>query len=164
MKKIRFTGLADTEFQEKIRQYHQEFLTKMDSWLVKPSFRRSVTVHVCDRMKSNAGRAYYLKLLMKLNYWMLYKNDVELRDTYGHELAHLITFTMYSRRGYIPKGHGDEWKHVMRALGLVPKRCHDLSRYEMKKMKTEYKEERDGRKNQTQQEDVLSAAASPGRP
>ena len=169
--KIKFTGIEDAEFQAKIRLYHQEFVERVQTWLLKPTFRKTIIVHVCDRMKSNGGWAYGARE-MKLNYWMLYRNDKELRETYGHELAHLITCKLYrrkvwkSKRGftiYSPSAHGHEWKHVMKSLGLPPERCHKFTRDVMTSMKKEYREYKHGPKNKTQQEDVLPSPAPAGR-
>ena len=44
-----------------------------------------------------------------------------INRTPGHEVAHLITFSVYGR----VKPHGREWKSVMLILGLDPKRCHN---------------------------------------
>lgn len=49
------------------------------------------------------------------------ENDF-ISQTVPHEVAHYISRKRY---GYEGRGHGREWKTVMMALGLTPKRCHD---------------------------------------
>lgn len=45
-----------------------------------------------------------------------------IANTVAHEYAHIAAFEKY---GYKIKPHGEEWKRVMRVIGVDPKRCHD---------------------------------------
>ena len=47
-----------------------------------------------------------------------------LKNTIGHEYAHLVAFTYFGWKAVRGKPHGRHWKAVMRSLGLNPKRCH----------------------------------------
>jgi SprT protein len=49
--------------------------------------------------------------------------DEFIRDTPGHEAAHLIAIELYGRDG---KGHGRPWKEVMRVIGQSADRCHSM--------------------------------------
>lgn len=77
-----------------------------------------------------AGTANYGTWTIDLNPVLLSENfEAMLADTVPHEMAHLITDTVYPhahQRGLGQKRspHGAEWKSVMRALGCEPTRCH----------------------------------------
>lgn len=43
-----------------------------------------------------------------------------------HELAHLLNFAINYTPGWPLASHGEEWKEVMRKLGVEPKRLHHL--------------------------------------
>jgi SprT protein len=72
-----------------------------------------------------AGYAYWSKNKIRLNLkaFELEPEDM-IENTVPHELAHL-----YARRhfGHRIKPHGNEWKTVMRALGIEAKRCHSYA-------------------------------------
>lgn len=167
MKRIKFDGKSDPVFEAKIRQYHEEFLKLIESWIVKPQTRRTIKVELCDRFKSYGGYAYYGEMRIKLNYWMLYKSDEDLHQTYGHELAHLIAYLLFGyrrHRWHQIRPHGREWQHVMKGLGLVPHRCHRFGYEERERMKKEYRKEKHGHKHkdQAQQENDVLPQTQPG--
>lgn len=60
---------------------------------------------------------------IRLNADLLYgpHRDDMLAQTVPHEVAHIVQFQVY---GHNTKHHGEEWKRLMRALGLPPTRCH----------------------------------------
>lgn len=71
---------------------------------------------------STSGRAYYLRNLILLNRQLFHENQNKfLTNTIPHELAHLISFTLYGQAGM---GHKLHWKNVMRVLGVQASRCH----------------------------------------
>lgn len=95
-----------------------------------------------------AGRAYPNTHVLRFNPHLALRdwNDM-VNDTVPHECAHLIDYEinnkleeqmlaraaalearMFGRRRKMPKRdiHGDSWKAVMRVLGVVPKRCHNI--------------------------------------
>lgn len=55
--------------------------------------------------------------------------DIFVDQIVGHEFCHLVADAVYAHRG-----HGSEWKEVMRTFDLQPDRCHklDVSRYARK--------------------------------
>ena len=71
-----------------------------------------------------AGKASPLKNKIMLNTVLLAENgQVFIDGTVGHEVAHLISVELFGRSG---RGHGYNWKSVMKVLGLNDERCHEL--------------------------------------
>jgi SprT protein len=78
-----------------------------------------------DLLGRCAGRAYCRENRIRLNPVLLLENQTDfIEETVPHEVAHLLTRTLYLGPGRM-KPHGPEWKAVMLALGLKPTRCHD---------------------------------------
>lgn len=76
-----------------------------------------------DLVGTTAGRAHQDKRHVQLNAVLLTENLDEFeKQIIPHELAHLLVMHLYGFSG----GHGDEWKHTMRRLGLTPDRTHSL--------------------------------------
>lgn len=75
-----------------------------------------------NRLKSTAGRAWYeedkidlsVELFREHTHWML-------TDVIPHELCHMAAWRWHKH-----SGHGPAWKDTMRAIGLEPKRTHDM--------------------------------------
>ena len=68
------------------------------------------------------GTANYGQNRISLNSILLNENlDHFIRQTVGHELAHLIAHFVYPN---LRQAHGAEWKQVMRFIGLTADRCH----------------------------------------
>ena len=71
-----------------------------------------------------AGKANYNGWKIHYNYTLLkenFKNFVE--DTIVHEVAHLVEYAKYQKCG-----HKENWKGIMRQLGISdPQRCHDYN-------------------------------------
>lgn len=77
-----------------------------------------------DLRGTTAGYAYYATNIVKFNPILLHENTDDFKtDTIPHEIAHVVSFKLYGLAG---KGHGPNWKHVMRRLGVTPTRCHSL--------------------------------------
>lgn len=77
-----------------------------------------------DLRGRRAGVAYYNRNLIRLNNKLLIENQSDfIKQTPGHEAAHLIARQMY---GPFIQSHGLEWKRIMLAIGLQPIRCHDF--------------------------------------
>lgn len=64
--------------------------------------------------------------------------DETVHETVPHEFAHLIDYALHPenfRRPVVKKGrkaarrslHGPTWKQIMRALGVAPERCHQMT-------------------------------------
>ena len=71
-----------------------------------------------------AGKAYLTQNHVQLNSVLLQENVEDfIHQTIGHEVAHLATFARYGRA---VSPHGEEWKKMMRSIGLEPNRCHNF--------------------------------------
>lgn len=89
----------------------------------KTSFARP-RIEFSNRLTSTAGKAYFLENKIVLSTPLLELNkDTFIKDTPGHEAAHLISFKLFGRSGM---GHGANWVGVMRTIGQVAKRCHQM--------------------------------------
>jgi SprT protein len=75
-----------------------------------------------DLRGRTAGQAIFRQNRIRINRVLLENNfDAFIKQTVGHELAHLVCWKLYGPRA---KAHGAEWKKVMGVLGLPPLRCH----------------------------------------
>lgn len=84
---------------------------------------RECKIELNPRMRSTAGRAFYRSNKIQLNERLLTDNPQDIEQTFAHELAHLISYALYGDAG---KGHGSNWRRVMKQLGYEPDRTHDL--------------------------------------
>lgn len=76
-----------------------------------------------DLVGTTAGKAFQTEQHVQLNAVLLTENIDEFeKQIIPHELSHLLVMHLYGFSG----GHGDEWKHTMRRLGLTPDRTHSL--------------------------------------
>lgn len=76
-----------------------------------------------DLVGATAGKAFQERRHVQLNAVLLQENLEEFEaQVIPHELAHLLVHHLYGFSG----GHGDEWKHTMRRLGLSPERTHKM--------------------------------------
>jgi predicted SprT family Zn-dependent metalloprotease len=79
------------------------------------------------RLKTTAGRAFiahdpqYIDLSVEL--MEQYLNEF-CTVIIPHELAHCVAFLVYN-----DPGHGKHWKRIMKELGLIPERCHNMVNY-----------------------------------
>jgi len=111
-------GVRNNEMRDQVGKYHAEFLE------IYPQFAdREITVKLNKSMRTRGGTASYRDSDIKLNYRLFLKYPKKLRQTYGHELAHLISFWLHGDEG---RGHGFRWKEIMLKLGLEPQRCHKM--------------------------------------
>jgi len=81
------------------------------------------------RMRTAAGRAFTRESRIELNSRLQDlpegAREEELRNTFLHELAHLIAFAKAGRNRILP--HGPEWQQACRDLGIPGEnRCHSL--------------------------------------
>ena len=86
-------------------------------------FDKPVTYPVIQYNKKGktAGTANYSTWVLNFNPILLTENvEAFLKRTVVHEIAHLITRTIYPGSS----AHGQEWKSVMVFLGAEPSRCH----------------------------------------
>lgn len=57
----------------------------------------------------------------------------ERRETVLHEICHVVVRYEGKKSGKKVRSHGREWQHKMRALGIEPKRCHEVNRDGLKR-------------------------------
>lgn len=105
------------ECMEQVRFYVDELRTKAGIIMPMPIIK-------FDLRGTTAGRAWGgKKHLIQFNPILLDENPEDfIRQTVGHEVAHLGAFV---KHGCGIKPHGQEWSHVMWALRLPAKRCHN---------------------------------------
>jgi len=68
------------------------------------------------RMRSTAGRAFYLESKIELNPLLKQVPGMEVQGTLLHELAHLIAHARAGKRRIAP--HGVEWRQACTDLGI----------------------------------------------
>lgn len=93
------------------------------SVVIDPKIRYNVT-------GTTAGYAEFDSHILDFHLGLAVDNkDVFVEEIVGHEFCHLVSDVVYSHRG-----HGVEWKEVMREFDLKPDRYHklDVSRYARK--------------------------------
>ena len=82
----------------KIRTYMSE-VENYEHKGIKYSF--DITVNLNTRMRSCGGRAFYNNNHIHINYRLFNDNeDNDLRNTFTHELAHLIAHHIYNRSNW----------------------------------------------------------------
>jgi len=86
-----------------------------------------------DLVGRAAGQAVYDRFsnksphVIRVNPILLNENESYIvNQTVPHEMAHVVVHQFYEARGIQVRGHGNEWKRVMRYFGLQPDRCHSL--------------------------------------
>lgn len=144
MKVINFTK----ELEKEITFFHKEGMDKIrESFTITPEMddllNNRLVIEGSNLLRSCGGKAimtkinskYYL-LRIKLNKKLHELNPNELRNTYLHELAHIIANLLKSS----PQFHNDFWKEVMISMGLEPQIYHemDVSCFKPKKRKFQY--------------------------
>lgn len=86
---------------------------------------------IWDVTGTTAGKALYQRNQISLNLAIFTREPLSaLRETIGHELAHLIVYWLHPNQA---KPHGVEWQQTMRMLGLVPQRCHQFAVDDLKR-------------------------------
>ena len=94
-----------------------------------PILAASVVVDWNPRMRTAAGRAFSRDHRIELNPRLQSlpegQHEQELRNTFLHELAHLVAIERAGKKRIQP--HGTEWKTACRDLGIPGEdRCHSL--------------------------------------
>ena len=80
---------------------------------------------------TTGGKAFYRSWTLGFNPILLRENEeLFIKQTVTHEIAHLITHFIYPHA----KAHGYEWKRIMVVLGAEPSRTHsyDTTRSQVK--------------------------------
>lgn len=112
-------------FDEALTREAVELLLKLGL----PHIAEKVTVIWNKRLRTTAGRAYSAQAKIELNPRLQVldeeKREQEIRQTFLHELAHVVAYSRYPNQGI--KAHGPEWKKACADLGIPgEERCHDL--------------------------------------
>ena len=134
---ISFYGQADSLMRLKVKALHEQAIQVLPEIA---NYRIFITLN--PRMRSCGGRAKVRGEYgyIDLNYRLFVDNPDQLKQTYLHELAHVV---QRKRHGYDKrvKSHGIEWQRIMRDFGLNPDRCHsmDVSAYKSKRKRFLYK-------------------------
>lgn len=103
------------ECLDKVKYYVDLLQTAAGVYLPYP------TVHFNLR-GTTAGRAWPRKNVIEFNPILLDENpEVFVQQTVGHEVAHLAAWIKHP--GTEP--HGQAWRHIMWAIKLPAKRCHN---------------------------------------
>lgn len=76
---------------------------------------------------TTAGSAYLKEWEIRVNPTLLIENpDSFVDEVIPHELAHLLVYRVFGRKGVAP--HGNEWKWMMQTvLGVTAKRTHNFA-------------------------------------
>jgi SprT protein len=81
-----------------------------------PTISFSLRGSVSGRASGRQNRLYFNPILLDEN------PEKFVRQTVGHEVAHLASFRKFGSR---IDPHGIEWARIMRAVDLPPYRCHN---------------------------------------
>lgn len=77
-----------------------------------------------DLIGRDAGKAYWRTRHLRLNHILLLENFEQFEQSIiPHELSHLICRFLHGKKA---SSHGDEWKAIMRKLGVEPDRTNSL--------------------------------------
>jgi len=66
-----------------------------------------------------SGQAYCGANLIRIN--LTSRSEEDMINTLKHEIAHLMQYMFFQRRG-----HGPHWKRIMEQIGGRPVRCHNM--------------------------------------
>jgi len=102
-------GQVRESFEDWQEKFNDEFNLRLD---IKIEFTITGT--------NLGGQACYSRNIIRFNpNWMNHNILVYLRTTVPHEIAHFA-----AKEKFNATGHGQEWKHVMRTMGLHPNRTN----------------------------------------
>ena len=111
-----------TELQDKAIRRIEQVYQKAEQIYNHAFARPTITFKLKGR---RAGYAIYRQNLIALNNSVLHEyGDEFIRDTPGHEAAHIIARTLYP---FLSSSHGYEWKRIMKTVcDQEPTRCHNF--------------------------------------
>lgn len=117
-----------------------EIAVKFARGLQLPDLGKTVAVKWNSRMRTAAGRAFFktntIELNPKLQELPGDQRADEIRNTFLHELAHLVSYARSGGKRIQP--HGVEWKQACADLGIPGEdRCHALD-FEPRRMKKRF--------------------------
>lgn len=114
---------------EAVKEKVRELLARVEA----NGLRERIEIRFNVRMRTRAGVCSYRRIrrdhvparfFIELNPTLLLKRQPgALIPTLAHELSHAV---VRARHGGRADDHGAEWKSIMRRMGHVPERCHDL--------------------------------------
>jgi len=111
--------------EDKVENWIGDFLNKVSDRMMNEDIVSMDIDTVWNLKGKGAGQARGKKGCNKgtirLNKQLKKLDENNIRNTVGHELAHLICYYIYP--GCQP--HGREWKKIMKLMGLAPERCHN---------------------------------------
>ena len=125
-----------SEFRQRVEAYLEEFRAAAEP--AYPRLKRvQLQIVICQKNTVTAGwaRVRGAKSLFPTGEITVNQpihdrgSEEDLRDTVGHELAHIIDVVNGNKMS-----HGKSWKRVMTTLGLPPQRTHDMDTSHVKRM------------------------------
>jgi len=137
---IQITSTHQLDMIAKIKKYHIEAFEKFEAYLAKWNLSdRDLKKHratygdidlkLCKRLKTTGGTARTCinsgHALITLNFRLFHGDtttDANLKNTYLHELAHVLTNRLYGKQC----GHSAKWVTMAKILGCNGERCHDM--------------------------------------
>lgn len=130
---MKITGTPDKEFEAAIEAAHLEALPKAMNMQMSDAAKQRVEavlahlkVNLSSRMATSGGLAITNRVTnrgeIRLNYRLLKDKPEDLKDTYLHELAHIVANMVY----FESCGHDSRWKSVASWIGAKPERCHKM--------------------------------------
>lgn len=119
MSKRRAPAVA-TAVKDRAKQSLVRWVKLASERLNRPLFMPTISF---DLTGTSSGRAYLKQRHIQLNAILLTENEAVFDErTIPHELAHLLAFDLMGYDG----GHGEPWQAMMRALGVEPRRTHNM--------------------------------------
>ena len=119
--------MYEDEIQERLMTLNQAAL---DHW----GYDFDLPTLTWDLRGTVGGQAYLNQNLIRINQEALKKyKDTYIKQTIGHEFAHLVSYKSLKHRG-----HGRSWAKVMRSFDLLPDRCHDYDLTPARVVKKQY--------------------------
>jgi SprT protein len=126
----------DSDFQQQTLQETQRLIDLAESHygiqLPRPDVRFDLTGKTAGMVifhRRGRPRIRYNHLILSEN------GEAFIRQTVPHEVAHLVTRTLYGSR---IRPHGREWQSTMRLFGAVANRCHNFSTQNVRIKKMRY--------------------------
>jgi SprT protein len=109
--------------QDQIRAVQLAVVAYVQKARIRYAHEFQMPVVTFDLRGTVGGKADIRNNYVKVNQTLCAENfDHYIKQTIGHEVAHLIAHALYPLKRIKP--HGYEWQSVMRAFGLPADRCH----------------------------------------
>jgi len=109
--------------QDQIRAVQLAVVAYVQKARIRYSKDFAMPVVKFDLRGTIGGKADYRNNYVLVNQTLCAENfDNYVKQTIGHEVAHLIAYALHPTQRIKP--HGNEWQRVMSAFGLPADRCH----------------------------------------